>query len=193
MSSDLAKILRLLKPQKVTVLARRSDAELPFLGPATLVGPPLMLDTCVYLDVLQGQAPPMLKLLLNNRHVFHSSVCLAELVHVFGRLDPADPRTGSTLAALENLIEQDIPTHRLSAPDVTAWTIAGVLAGVVSRMNGYKPAERQRCLNDALIFAQAAHMGCIVLTRNIRDFDFLQQLLAKGGVLLYRRLTGECA
>lgn len=186
MSSELAKVLRLLKPQKISALTGRSDPDLPFVDAAALAGPALMLDTCVYLDVLQGKAPHIIRSLLNTRHVFHSSVCVAELVHVFGRLAPTDARTKSTLAAVEALIAQDIPKHRLSAPDIGAWEVAGVLAGILARTQGHKRDERGRLLNDALIYAQATSMGCIVLTRNVRDFDLLHQLMPRGDILLYR-------
>ncbi len=47
-----------------------------------------MLDTSVYLDVLQARTPDAVDDLLRYRVCYHSAVCLAELTHVFGRLDP---------------------------------------------------------------------------------------------------------
>jgi hypothetical protein len=43
-------------------------------------------------------------------------------------------------------------------------------------------------LNDALIYLQAAKFGHMVLTRNVGDFDVLNQLAPRGRVLLYRAL-----
>lgn len=186
MRSELARLLRLLKPQKIATLTPRLDSELPFAAAESVIGPPLMLDTCVYLDVLQGRAPEAIKALLNARHVFHSSGCLEELAHVFGRLDPADPRTKRALAAIRNLIDRAIPAHRLSAPDASGWMTAGIVAGVVSRIRGHTADGRLRYLDDAMIYAHAARMGCVVLTRNIRDFDFIDQIMPSGGILLYR-------
>ena len=45
-----------------------------------------MLDTCVYIDVLQGRTPDNVDRLVQLRLVNHSSVCLSELTHLFGRL-----------------------------------------------------------------------------------------------------------
>ena len=41
-------------------------------------------------------------------------------------------------------------------------------------------------LNDALIFFDARKHGRTVLTRNVADFDLLQQLAPDGQVLFYR-------
>jgi predicted nucleic acid-binding protein len=42
-------------------------------------------------------------------------------------------------------------------------------------------------LNDALLFSTARKHGLTVLTRNVRDFDLLQQLEASCSVLFYAR------
>jgi len=44
----------------------------------------------------------------------------------------------------------------------------------------------RKFVNDALVFLQARQLGASVLTRNIRDFDFLSQLVPTGRVVLYR-------
>jgi hypothetical protein len=41
-------------------------------------------------------------------------------------------------------------------------------------------------LNDALLFATGRKYGCALLTRDIRDFDFLEQLDPSGKVVFYR-------
>jgi hypothetical protein len=41
-------------------------------------------------------------------------------------------------------------------------------------------------LNDALLFATARKHGCVVLTRNVVDFDLLQQLDPSGSILFYK-------
>ena len=58
-------------------------------------GPPLLLDTAVYIDVLQGRSPPEVDELVRLRTCQHSAVCLAELTHAFGRLDPRHPGTAA--------------------------------------------------------------------------------------------------
>lgn len=58
MSFDVAASARRLKPQRATQpLARRPDARLNFVPAEPGPGPELLLDTCVYIDVLQGRTP----------------------------------------------------------------------------------------------------------------------------------------
>jgi predicted nucleic acid-binding protein len=187
LSFDLAKSLRNLKPDKVQGLGRRPDDQLDFADSTTSPdGPPLLLDSCVYIDVLQGGAPRFLRDLLNVRHCLHSSVCLAEMAHAFGRLDPRHKDTKATLAAIRAVIEREIPPHRVAAPDADLWCDAGILAGLLCRTKGYGKERQQACLNDALIYLQAARSGHAVVTRNVSDFDLLNQLAPRGRILLYR-------
>jgi predicted nucleic acid-binding protein len=188
LSFDLARSLRGIKPQKRSALERRPDKQLPYVdsdGPFS--GPALLLDSCVYIDVLQGHAPGYMRDLMNARLCNHSSVSLAELVHLFGRLDPRHKGSAAVLAAITAVIEHEIPPHRVAAPDVELWCDAGVLAGLLLRMRGYAPDRKQSCLNDALIYVQAAKFGHVVLTRNVTDFDLLNQIKPEGRILLYRR------
>jgi hypothetical protein len=53
-------------------------------------------------------------------------------------------------------------------------------------LQGYGRDQRRRALNDALLFASARKYGCAVLTRDIADFDFLQQLDPSGMVVFYK-------
>jgi len=59
LSFSLPAALRRLKPQRMsgTLVPRRED-ELPFVAPAAESGFELLLDTCVYIDVVQGRTPP---------------------------------------------------------------------------------------------------------------------------------------
>lgn len=186
MAFDLDRALRRLKPQRLRggLLRRRSDADLPFAG-APGPGPALLIDSTVYVDVLQGRSPPELDELIQLRACHHSAVCLAELTHAFGRLNPGHGGTARALRAIEGTIA-DIPRHRLGAPDTEAWGTAGVLTGLLFRQGGHSKGQEKECLNDALIYLQARTLGCAVLTANVRDFDFLNQLLPDGRVLFYR-------
>lgn len=185
MSFDLADALRRLKPQRQTRrLARRPDEDLPILAAPAGPGPELLLDSCVYIDVLQGRSPPAVDSLLGLRIVNHSTVALSELTHLFGRLDPAHSMTRSVLNQLSGVIN-DIPVHRLSRPSARAAGEAGILAGLATRLSGRAPGAA--LLNDALLLLQAAETGCMLLTRNLADFDPLQQLWPQASVLFYRR------
>ena len=63
---------------------------------------------------------------------------------------------------------------------------AGILAGLIARLGGQAAGRDDAVLNDALIYAHAIERGFVVLTRNIREFDVLDQLLPAGSILLYR-------
>jgi predicted nucleic acid-binding protein len=176
-----------LKPEKrVLPLIRRADHNLPFVDQQEPAGPPLLLDTTVYIDVLQGRSPTGLNALLRVRQINHSSVALSELTHLFGRLDPANPQTKSILAQIKGTID-DIPQHRLSAPSVQAMASAGVVAGVIARLRGLTKADHQLFLNDACMVFHAIESGSILVSRNIVDMDFINQIVPGGRVLLYRQ------
>jgi predicted nucleic acid-binding protein len=148
-----------------------------------MAGRELLLDTCVYIDVLQGRTPIEVDQLLQTRIINHSTVALSELTHLLGALDPAHPRTANVLKTLGRTID-DIPPHRLTAPSTRACGEAGMLAGLVARLTGQP--NTVALLNDALLFLHAAEAGCDLLTGNVRDFDRFDQLLPGSGVLLYR-------
>jgi hypothetical protein len=78
------------------------------------------------------------------------------------------------------------PVQRTVMPDQNVWREAGVLSGILARLQGYEKDERRRTLNDALLYVSARRSGCTILTRNVSDFDFLQQLDPAGRVLFYR-------
>jgi predicted nucleic acid-binding protein len=183
---DLSGALRRHKPQrKAPGLRRRPDRELSWIDTLPRAGTPVLLDTTVYIDTLQGRSPRALDELLGLRSSHHSAVCLAELTHAFGRLDPADPRSAASLKAIEQAI-QAIPVHRLLAPDADTCGTAGMLAGLLFRLGSYQPGAERKCLNDALVFLQGRKHGYPVVTGNIRDFDYLNQLVPNGRVLFYR-------
>ncbi len=187
MAFDLAATLRRLKPEKrLAPLIRRADSELPFVNDPVISGPGLLLDTSVYIDVLQGRAPQAVKDLLLARDVNHSSVAIAELVHLFGRLDPLHKDTAGVLAPIAAAIAEIRP-HRLTAPSMQAWAEAGIVTGMIARLIGLPKVDRQPMLNDATIFIQALESGYTVLTGNVSDMDLIAQIVPSGRALLYRR------
>lgn len=149
-------------------------------------GPQLLLDTCVYIDILQRRAPDRVKTLLAARLCNHSGVALAELTHLFGRLDPRDERTATALAEISAVIA-DMPAHRLSPPSLNVLGEAGILAGVAMRLARVDSGRHQALLNDATIYLQAVAQGQTVLTRNVREFDWFDQLIPSSRVLFYRQ------
>ncbi|MGV2187360.1 type II toxin-antitoxin system VapC family toxin [Rhizobium rhizogenes] len=188
MGFNLSETLRSLKPQKhVGTLERRLDEDLPWVADEPAIGGPLLLGTSVYLDVLQGRSPVEVDRLLTYRLCHHSAVCLSELTYAFGRLDPKHASTKAVLGTIAATVE-DIPEHRLHAPDTAICGQAGVLAGLLFRLSNLPRGEghERRFVNDAIVFLQARQLGAGVLTGNVRDFDFLSQIIPSGRVILYR-------
>lgn len=184
MGFDRRASIRRIKPQRrAAPLVRRKGADLPLVSGTHPVGRELLLDTCVYIDVLQGKTPRAVDRLLQTRIVNHSTIALAELTHLIGALDPTHAGTTNVLKILGATID-DIPPHRLTAPSTRAFGEAGMLAGLTARLTG-QPRD-MGLLNDAALFLQAAEMGCDLLTGNLRDFDWFDQLLPGSGLLLYQ-------
>ncbi len=181
----MARALRRLRPQRRSApLTRRSDAALDFVGSVDLArSAELLLDTCVYLDILTDAAPLAVDDLIDGRIRNHSTVVVAELTHRFGRLDPAHPHTASALAEIDGVLRR-ILSHRLSAPSAQAFAEAGMLAGMAARLGGSSAGIA--LLNDALLFLQARESGQVLLTANIADFDLFDQLLPGSALLFYR-------
>jgi hypothetical protein len=167
-------------------LRRRNDDELPFLGDVAFAGPDLLLDTCVYIDLMQDRAPTVVDSLLDVRSTNHSTVAIQELMHTTGVLEPNHPGTKAVLAQVRTAIEGMRP-HRILLPDANLLGRAALLSGIVCRIQGFQKDDRYRCLQDCTLFLQAKKYGLVLLTGNIRDFDILLQLLPDVGVLFYRR------
>jgi predicted nucleic acid-binding protein len=184
---DLRRSLRRTKPHRfVAPVQYRSNADLPFVrGPVT-AGRELLLDTCVYIDVLQGNTPPAVDALLELRTSNHLAVCVAELTHVFGRLDPRHAGTDAILQTIARTVAA-IPPHRLETATADTVIEAGILAGLVFRLRGLPPGQEIAALNDATVYLHALTNGQTVLTRNTRDFDVMNQILPDGQVLFYDR------
>ncbi len=188
MPFDLRRTLRSIKPEKRTEgLQRRDDTLLTWADNAPAIGGPILLDTSVYLDVLQGKSSDAVDRLLTYRLCHHSAVCLSELTHLFGRLDPLHAGTKSVLKVVDETV-RDIPAHRLHAPDIEAWGSAGILSGVMVRLASLpkNAGHERRFVNDALVLLQAHDLGAAVFTGNIKDFDYLTQIVPSANVIYYR-------
>jgi predicted nucleic acid-binding protein len=188
LSSDpaLRNILRRLKPDKLhTRLEPRPNSQLTFLDRPDRI-PKLLLDTTVYVDELQGKIPSTVRVALTSGGIWHSTVTESELAALVGRLDPRHPDTEQTIGEVMSTIDRR-PSHRIVNPDRDAWREAGVLAGLLARLQQYGKADQRRVLNDALIYTSAAKAGLTVLTRNVADYDFLMQLAPHGHAIFYER------
>lgn len=185
--SGLERSLRRLKPEKHRhSLAYRDRAALPFLATVAPPLPPLLLDTTVYIDALQDTLPADAALALRAGTLWHSTVTEAELAFAAGRLEPKRDDSGHAVTRIAASLEMR-PAHRILAPDREVWREAGILAGLLARLQGYGKNEQRQALHDALIYLGAAKHGCAVLTRNTRDFDLLLQLAPWGRAIFYDR------
>ena len=185
MRIDLRRSLRRIKPQKWTgSLAPRHANDLDFVESAEPFGPPLLLDTCVYLDTLEGRLPAAAKDLIRSRPLRHVSVVLGELTHFFGRLAPS-PASAAILQKLGSSIEF-IDPDQLNEPTAGVSLEAGILCGLVFRLGVFQSGQEVSALIDATIFLHALENGLTILTRNYRDFDRMNQIMPATKVLFYR-------
>jgi predicted nucleic acid-binding protein len=175
--------LRLRPFERRAKLQYRERSALAFIASATVI-PKLLLDTTVYIDELQGKLPTDVELAFRSTSLWHSSVTEAELSALVGLLNPDHPDTPQAVQQVLASIERR-PNHRLVTPDREVWRDAGIVAGLLARLQHYGKTEQRKTLNDALIFLSAAKAGLTVLTRNIFDFDLLMQLAPQGKVLFY--------
>lgn len=181
---DAARRWARFDPQRT--LARRADAELPFVDTSRIGGQGLLLDTCVYIDQMQDRSPQVLDDLIAQRQVNHSTVAIQELMHAVGMLNPSDARTAAAVAEIRKQIKA-MPPHRIFAPDVEVLGRAALLSGILCRLQGYERAGKLRALQDCVLFLQAQKLGLMVLTANVGDYDTLLQLIPTGRALFYRR------
>ena len=186
MSSEFQATLRRLKPEKRRArLTPRAEPELEFIETTSDRPRKLLYDTTVYVDILQGRFPQDGESMLRAAEAWHSPVTEAELAAAVGLLDPAHSDTRAIAEQIAAVIDRR-SSYRTITPDSQIWGEAGILSGILARLEGQGKDQRRRALNDALIFASARKYGCVVLTRNVRDFDLLEQLDPSGRVLFYR-------
>lgn len=185
LSSDFNGTLRRLRPDKHRAqLKPRAESELEFIGTTKQQPTKLLYDTTVYIDILQGRFPQHGEAMLRATETWHSPVTEAELAATCGLLDPAHSRTREIVEQVAAVIDRR-PSYRTITPDAEIWREAGILSGMLARTQGYRKEQRRRVLNDALLFETARKHGCAVLTRNVVDFDLLQQLDPSGHVMFY--------
>lgn len=146
--------------------------------------PKMLLDTTFYIDELADALPLEIDAWLETAVPWHSSVTEAELMALVGVLDPMHPDTAQLLRQVVATVERR-PAHRIVTPDRGVWREAGILAGLVARLQRYGKTEQRKVLNDALILLSAAKHGCSVLTRNVADFDLMMQIVPDCRAVFY--------
>jgi predicted nucleic acid-binding protein len=147
--------------------------------------PHLLLDTTVYTDDFQNKLPTHLDPVVLAGTVWHSSVTACELSVIAGLLDPKHPNSAAIVEKVIASIEKRSHLRTIN-PDPDTWIEAGILAGLLARLQQYGKQEQRRVLNDALIFLSASKAGLTVLTRNAVDYDLLMQLAPQGQAVFYK-------
>ena len=166
-------------------LILRTDDALDFLADGDMTGEQIMLDTCVYIDQMQGRLPDAVAQRVEARTSVHSPIVLGELSFLFGNLEPRDVRTKAALAAIQAMLSA-IGEHRI-IPLTHEDTMRGmILSGCVARLLNHQGASRRNLQNDSILAAHAARTGNLLVTRNIADFDRLSQLEPRLKVSFYR-------
>ena len=107
-------------------------------------------------------------------------------MHTVGALDSRHPGTKTAIRQIAVTIGAMQP-HRIFTPDPDVLGKAALLAGILCRLQGYQNDNRFRVLQDCILFLQAQKLGFSVLTANVRDFDYLLQLIPAGRSLFYRQ------
>ena len=188
LAAELARWQRRLRPEKRRApFEYRDRSALPFFPADSLTGS-VMLDTCAYIDALSGRMPPALHAQLPGRRHLHATVCLAELAFGLGTMAPDSAHAAQSRAVLEDLLGR-IETRRTVSLPASGWMAAGLIAGILGRLQGGGRDDRRRFLADAAIYLSARSAGATLLTANWRDFDPIDRIAADGpagaGLLCY--------
>ena len=167
--------------------ARRHD-ELDFFEADELAGERVMLDTCVLIDQLQGKLPDAVESRILARTIVHSPIVMGEMSFLIGALDHTHAATPGVIDQISELL-RTMPDHRILGMTHEDTVRGNILAGAISRILGYPKDARRKAQNDAILAAQASRLGCLLITRNISDFDRLSQLEPKLKVAFYSTET----
>ncbi|MGY6569804.1 MAG: type II toxin-antitoxin system VapC family toxin [Salinarimonas sp.] len=182
---DIDRIIRRCRTARdATILTTRPIEELDRFAESDVPGERIMLDTCVFIDQLQGKLPEAIEERVTARTIMHSPAVIGELSFLIGRLDPKHPGTGDAITAIRDLLAA-VPEHRIFnlTPDDVAR--GNILAGCMARLLGHDRESRRNVQSDAVLAAQAARLGCLLVTRNLGDFDHISQLEPRLRVAFY--------
>lgn len=183
---EIDKIIRQCRVAlNLDALPLRSEEDLDAFCDSDVPGERIMLDTCVMIDQLQGSLPKEIEARVLARTVVHSPTVMGELSFLLGRLDPSHPGTAQVISGIRGILDS-IPDHRILELKPEDAARGSILAGCMARILGYNKESRRKAQNDAVLAAQAARLGCLLVSRNIADFDRLSQLEPKLRVAFYQ-------
>jgi hypothetical protein len=184
-SGSLSHAARGALPAGTRTLAYRPRGALP-MDPSAVPGDAvLLLDTTVYIDGMKRAGlPPDIQVLLADRMIRHSPLCVGELAFGVGRLDPFHRETERNRAAIIAILDQFAPGAFVNLSP-SGWAKAGVLAGSLARLQGFALDRRRALFLDAALFVTAQESGLTLVSGNISDMDLLLQIGGDARVLLY--------
>jgi hypothetical protein len=116
--------------------------------------------------------------------MFHYAVCLAELSAGIGKYSPHAGGWRATADYYAALFAA-MPANRLLVPDAETSADAGMIAGILTRIQGLQKHQSKDLLNDAAVYLCAAKRGIPVLTGNKADFDLLRQIAPGGSFIAF--------
>jgi predicted nucleic acid-binding protein len=157
---------------------------LPFDAAAIPRGGRLLLDSSVHIDAMRRRVPAPVQELILTRRLAHSAVVASELAWALGYLDSAHPDTAHNKASIEGILAR-MAAGGVAVPDPQNWLDAALAAATLSRRQTYDRDHRRKVMNDALIFFQSRTLGTVLISRNIKDFDLLDQLVPGSTILFY--------
>lgn len=184
MAVDIAALKRRYKPERRLIqLKNRSTEALPTAIPGLTVRR-VLVDTTVYIHDAADRLPPEVISLLDQTMIYHSPVCIAEILSGLSQLHPASPAFEAAWDRYQRLFGA-IQARRLLAPSAQTLCAAGILAGTLARTQNHAKAQSQKLFNDAAIYLTGAEHGLPVLTANGADFDLIQQAAGHGDFIVY--------
>jgi predicted nucleic acid-binding protein len=186
LAGGIDRLLRRYRPERQAgPLLRRDDWALRWAEMEPPEPARFLLDTCVYIDRLQGRLNAAVDCWLARAILRHSAIARAELMLGLGFADPKHPGYGATRARIQELLER-MPPRAVLTPDAAMLDEAGLIAGIVARRHGLQPDARRRLVNDTLLVLTARAHGLVLLTRNRGDMDLIAQLVGTRAILFYR-------
>ena len=182
---EINKIIRRCRVALDTgALPLRPQEDLDAFCDSDVPGERIMLDTCVMIDQLQGRLPEEAEARILARTIVHSPIVMGELSFLIGALDSTHPGTAEAIAGIKDLLDS-IPDHRILDLKPEDAARGNILAGCMARILGYNKESRRKAQSDAILAAQAARLGCLLVSRNTADFDRFSQLEPKLRVAFY--------
>jgi len=184
MAVDIAALKRRYKPERrLTQLINRSPSALLTAAPGLLVRR-VLIDTTVYIHDAANRLPHAVTTLLSQAMIYHSPLCMAEILSGLSQLHPASPACDAAWERYQRLFSS-IQRRRLLAPSPQTLCAAGILAGSLARTQNHEKTQSQKLFNDAAIYLTGAEHGLPVLTANGADFDLIQQVAGHGDFIVY--------